>query len=236
MPSVTLTNVVKSNSAISQDTNETLSKGDGTLSTKQSNKILTPQNFACKTMPNSQQANNNQVDLNMANQEETSGEQPDKNQTTSNNQDEEEVINIEQKIKPSITKKIFEDLTELENRRKILGELRKTSKFKKFTDDQLLYFTNPAVLEQQKGMTIAQKIHEFFQNDISKNYNGEKFVNSTLIMIYKEFGIEQSAKRQYKAVTIKEPTTVPTTAATGKKKGRPRKVKPAEKEESDSEQ
>jgi hypothetical protein len=68
----------------------------------------------------------------------------------------------------------------------------KSNKFKKFSDDQILYFVDPKRLREHaaKNMTVARKIEKFYENDISKGYPDTKLVQSSISLLYKEFGIE----------------------------------------------
>ena len=77
-----------------------------------------------------------------------------------------------------------------EKRQEILLNIRaRGGKFGAFTNEQLLYLTDPETLAKQSEMTGIQKIEEFRSHFKLKD-DENKFVASTLIQIYKEFQVE----------------------------------------------
>jgi hypothetical protein len=97
-----------------------------------------------------------------------------------------------------------------------------------------MYLTDPVLFKEQAGMTMAEKIAKFFEDPISKEYPDTKLVNSTLVCIYKEFGIEQMRRTKDKVSNYVSPTKIPHIKKREfGKSAKPKKEKDTDSEESD---
>ena len=76
------------------------------------------------------------------------------------------------------------------DRHQILKCLRTGKKFGAFTDEQLLYMTDPDVLAKLEGKTQPQKIQEFMKSSIFYGFKG-KLAQPTLCTIFQQFKIGQ---------------------------------------------
>ena len=78
------------------------------------------------------------------------------------------------------------------SREELIKDLRRRGKYETLTDEQILYFTDPDRLKAQQGLSLEEKIAEFWNSPIG--WVSDKFKVhmkvSILIGLYKEFGIE----------------------------------------------
>ena len=91
------------------------------------------------------------------------------------------------------------------DRHQILKDLREnTKKFGSFTDEQLLYITDPEVLEKLSDKTQPQKIQEFLKNQVFQEFKGN-LTQPVLCLIFQTFKVTDSKKDKKKG-SVEKPT------------------------------